>query len=874
MAKKALIGKVQQQKYVSKEEQKTVFPVTVDEAVKVKKEDGNYTNLKVALDSKWGDALVVKVYATNEDDTTDVVYYMFAFKEGKDTEATNSSHRFDLSEALSCSNQDFKKLCRDKTGEEVNITMRYTPLTVESVEDRIAKSAYLKSLFLRIVRLHGGSDNTIIITDEDGNTYVSGDTIYLAKYPGKLFVGTEHLNADYISMLQNLAANNSRLYSHYLQLTSDPKDEDVDSSVKLNFSTNLAGTLTGNDYTEPKNIPTGYDTTQLNIANINQFIGYMLSDGIPILVMPDDYPYEGSNAVKLEYMSASKSGRLHISDLLNEWKDGNIVKTSVLSSGFPPSHFNIVFNPERVFYLDTPEDVNIDKNTDWAGDVILKGNYAEENNYLTLRSEVEENQIDKYFLCKKSTEPEEAYRRFSTISITKDEIEAGVTLNIRPGDYIGSSTYVPFSVATPCFLEDTIHVEYGGEDTGKTIYIKCNITQDAIGEPVSGIIAEETVTEDNSFTYYCLLKVKENTSNVTIYRFSVESVGNNSQNLDYTLSYIPLSTATGDEIVNGHTTIGDVLDNVGTEEFDNNIIRVGSTIDTTVNKYTLYRVNIRPTALNTRLVPTNGVVEFRDNTNDIRYTITFNSSDSTPTPVPDTPIPGSYEDNSSNIVVLDMDDKPIMDRLKSKITYDNVVYSQELETIRVLEDSVFSKLDSLVDGSFMQYMTRLEEIPPYAFTDCVNMTTIVLPPNLKKIGRYAFAGCRSLTTIVIPDSVTSIELDAFTGCLGLTEIDFGEGILDINDLGLEMSDNINTIILRGITEVPDSDPVAMRGVILHEKMGLHLPNRIAFSTAIQGAGSAGLNFYVPTELVSLYPGTNWGTYFPNATWNTMASLIH
>lgn len=48
---------------------------------------------------------------------------------------------------------------------------------------------------------------------------------------------------------------------------------------------------------------------------------------------------------------------------------------------------------------------------------------------------------------------------------------------------------------------------------------------------------------------------------------------------------------------------------------------------------------------------------------------------------------------------------------------------------------------------------------------------IVLPPTIKKIDTYAFANCRNLTSIVIPENVTSIQgSTAFLNCDGLREI--------------------------------------------------------------------------------------------------------
>lgn len=61
-------------------------------------------------------------------------------------------------------------------------------------------------------------------------------------------------------------------------------------------------------------------------------------------------------------------------------------------------------------------------------------------------------------------------------------------------------------------------------------------------------------------------------------------------------------------------------------------------------------------------------------------------------------------------------------------------------------------------------------IGSYAFFDCTNLTTIVLPEGLTSIGNSAFIACSNLTTIVLPDSLTSIGENAFQSCYNLSSI--------------------------------------------------------------------------------------------------------
>ena len=55
-------------------------------------------------------------------------------------------------------------------------------------------------------------------------------------------------------------------------------------------------------------------------------------------------------------------------------------------------------------------------------------------------------------------------------------------------------------------------------------------------------------------------------------------------------------------------------------------------------------------------------------------------------------------------------------------------------------------------------------ISNFAFSECINLTSIIIPDSVKSIGEEAFYCCSNLTSITIPNSVTSIGWDTFNGC--------------------------------------------------------------------------------------------------------------
>ena len=58
------------------------------------------------------------------------------------------------------------------------------------------------------------------------------------------------------------------------------------------------------------------------------------------------------------------------------------------------------------------------------------------------------------------------------------------------------------------------------------------------------------------------------------------------------------------------------------------------------------------------------------------------------------------------------------------------------------------------------------------FQNCYNLTSVVIPIKAKSIGTNAFRSCRTLASVVIPNSVTSIGGSAFYNCHGVRYYDF------------------------------------------------------------------------------------------------------
>ena len=64
--------------------------------------------------------------------------------------------------------------------------------------------------------------------------------------------------------------------------------------------------------------------------------------------------------------------------------------------------------------------------------------------------------------------------------------------------------------------------------------------------------------------------------------------------------------------------------------------------------------------------------------------------------------------------------------------------------------------------------TRL--IDSYAFHNCTNLTSIVLPNTVEKMGSYAFGSCTSLVSVVLPDGLAELPNYVFDECTSLSSI--------------------------------------------------------------------------------------------------------
>lgn len=93
-------------------------------------------------------------------------------------------------------------------------------------------------------------------------------------------------------------------------------------------------------------------------------------------------------------------------------------------------------------------------------------------------------------------------------------------------------------------------------------------------------------------------------------------------------------------------------------------------------------------------------------------------------------------------------------------------------------------------------------IGSFAFNECADVESIVIPSGVKKIESYAFSSCSKLSHVEIPGSVTSIEASVFGNCSSLESVEIPSSVTDLGGRVFNNCSSLKNVKLpNGITSL-------------------------------------------------------------------------
>ncbi len=195
-----------------------------------------------------------------------------------------------------------------------------------------------------------------------------------------------------------------------------------------------------------------------------------------------------------------------------------------------------------------------------------------------------------------------------------------------------------------------------------------------------------------------------------------------------------------------------------------------------------------------------------------------------------------------------------------KIVEPHDLYAFGIDYATLTYPSIVSNSYSNGKGTIV-FDKEITSMGDYAFMECTNLESIIIPESVTSIGAYAFSNC-SLSSILIPDAVVEIGNQAFSGCSKLVSATIGQGVASIGAGSFYRCDNLEAIT------IPDNVTTIGNEAFF---------NCDALVSATIGSGVISIGgsvFYDCNKLESVYcyPTTPPVTSFDGAFWSAWAAF--
>ena len=154
----------------------------------------------------------------------------------------------------------------------------------------------------------------------------------------------------------------------------------------------------------------------------------------------------------------------------------------------------------------------------------------------------------------------------------------------------------------------------------------------------------------------------------------------------------------------------------------------------------------------------------------------------------------------------------IINKNNVEITFKDTSYNSYLDKIIVIPISV----------NYQGKEYKVVQIGEFAFTNCVNLTSVIIPESITKIGKSSFQNCENLDEITLPKSIEVIDKYAFALCKNIRKISIPPKVKSIEEATFLACENLELIEFSD--EINNIGPIAF--MMCKSLKGIALPERI------------------------------------------------
>lgn len=113
-----------------------------------------------------------------------------------------------------------------------------------------------------------------------------------------------------------------------------------------------------------------------------------------------------------------------------------------------------------------------------------------------------------------------------------------------------------------------------------------------------------------------------------------------------------------------------------------------------------------------------------------------------------------------------------------------------------------SAFESNTNISSIVIPSNIKTIGKNAFSGCVYLEDVTIEEGIETVGEGAFSGCKGIKSIELPNSIISIEKEAFKNCSALMSVNIPEGLTEISDGVFSGCSDLNAVTIpEGITKI-------------------------------------------------------------------------